>query len=323
MVDYLIIKPSSLGDIIHGLLVAQSLKEQQPGARIGWVVREIFSPLVEICPVVDEVILFRRREAMRGFPKTLREIRKRHYNVLLDMQGLARTGIMTLAANADLKIGRSDAREASGISYHKRILLPATGMDSHAVDILLQFLPALNLKAVLSEQPLPFRKIDLPEDLKAVEAAHPIVLFPETRREEKAWPYFASLTRLLHQLLPEVLVVWASVEALPDPEGVDLARFRNLTGRTSLDHLAMLIQSASLVVANDSGPMHLAAALHRPVMGIFGPTDPQRFGPYPLHEKKNCVIRAPDEALDRLTAEAVLQTMQEQVLITRAEGWPG
>jgi ADP-heptose:LPS heptosyltransferase len=101
--DILIIKPSSLGDIIHGLQVAQSLKAQQPDTRITWVAREIFAPLVEACACVDEVIVFHRKAGWAGLRQCIREIRARRYDWVWDMQGLARSGLMTWRARAGRK----------------------------------------------------------------------------------------------------------------------------------------------------------------------------------------------------------------------------
>ena len=124
MTEILVIKPSSVGDILHGLQVAQSIKDQAPDSRITWVVRDRFAPLVETCATVDEVLYFRRGRGPRAFLALLREIRARRYDTVLDFQGLARTGVMTMAARATHKIGRGDAREGAGLFYRQRAPLP-------------------------------------------------------------------------------------------------------------------------------------------------------------------------------------------------------
>ena len=124
MTNLLIIKPSSLGDIVHGLQVAASLKAQRPELRISWIVRDIFEALVRTCEVVDRTYVFQRSEGVRGFLKLMREVRQTHFDYVFDMQGLLRTGLMTWQARAAKKVGRSDAREGATFFYQQKILLP-------------------------------------------------------------------------------------------------------------------------------------------------------------------------------------------------------
>src|ERR1700722_10605475 len=149
MTELLIIKPSSLGDIVHGLQVAASLKAQLPGLRISWVVREIFAPLVRACGAVDHTYIFERNGGPKGFLKLMREVRRTKFDYVFDMQGLLRTGLMTSRTVAKHKIGRSDAREGSGLFYDEKVPLPPDGSRSHALDTLLQFCLPLGAKPEL------------------------------------------------------------------------------------------------------------------------------------------------------------------------------
>src|ERR1700749_4712527 len=108
MPEMLIIKPSALRDIVHGLQVAASIKAQRPEWRISWIVRDIFSPLVRACTAVDRVYVFRRHEGVRGFSRMMREVRKSEFDVVLDFQGLLRTAIMAKWARGKRKVGRAD-----------------------------------------------------------------------------------------------------------------------------------------------------------------------------------------------------------------------
>jgi len=153
MPDLLILKPSSLGDIVQGLQVATSLKAQwpadRPPLRIGWVVRDIFAPLVRSCEAVDRTYLFRRFGGIFDFLRLMREVRQTPYDYLFDFQGLLRTGLMAWRTQAKKKYGRSDAREGAAAFYDEKVPLPAGGRNSHAMDILLQFCPVLGLKPEL------------------------------------------------------------------------------------------------------------------------------------------------------------------------------
>ena len=121
MPEMLIIKPSALRDIVHGLQVAASIKAQKPEWRISWIVRDIFAPLVRSSTAVDQVFVFQRHEGARGFLRTMREVRKREFDLVCDFQGLLRTGLMTKWARGRRKVGRPDAREGSGFFYDEKI----------------------------------------------------------------------------------------------------------------------------------------------------------------------------------------------------------
>lgn len=308
MTELLIIKPSSLGDIVHGLQVAATLKAQREGLRISWIVREIFAPLVRSCEAVDRVHVFERSGGTKGFLKLMREVRKTKFDYVFDMQGLLRTGLMTSRARARHKIGRSDAREWSGIFYDKKVPLPPEGRRSHALDILLQFCPELGCKAELKGS-LKFRDAG---DLKLRFAegrggARPILMFPDSRRPEKKWGGFKELTDMILHEDRSRKVIWAGSNVLADRGAFPADQFLNLTGNTSLVSLPALIRRADWVVTNDSGPMHLAAALGSRVVGIFGPTDPRLYGPYPLWAPNHFVIQAPVGNLKLLPAKDVYQ----------------
>ena len=307
MAQLLIILPSSLGDIVHGLQVATSLKAQRPDLQVSWIVREIFSPLVRACHAVDHVYVFRRDGGLSGFLELMRHVREREFDWAFDMQGLLRTGLMTLRTRSGRKVGRTDAREGAGFFYDEKVALPAAGRNSHGVDKLLQFAPVVGAKPELAG-PLTFREV--PGGLYSSHWAGPkasrlIVIFPDSRRSDKRWTGFKQLTELILRENRAHRVVWAGNNYVPDKDAFHPDQFLNLTGNTSVVALPSLIQSASWVIANESGPMHLAAAMGIPVLGIFGPTDPQTSGPYPPRSGSNHVIQAPVGDLKLLSAKEV------------------
>lgn len=338
MPSILVIKPSSLGDIIHALQVVESLRCQMSEVSVTWVVRDTFAPLVEACDTVDEVLIFERKSGLSAFRRLLSEIKSRHFDWVLDMQGLARSGLMTLAADCPRanKLGRSDAREFSSFAYGRKVPLPTStiaavgnerplealdsdgvyhpsgqeqgGVNAHAVDILLEFLPLLGLKKRI-EGALSFRPSAQGQPGKAHEAA--VLLFPSSRRAEKEWPYFKELASNL--VLEDGLdVVWSDSKKIPAPN-LPEDHFTDLSGKTSLLDMVQLIQNASIVVCNDSGPMHLAAAMRKKVIAVFGPTNPERFGPYPLSHPQHFVLAAPSADLHQLPVERVASVVKRAV----------
>jgi ADP-heptose:LPS heptosyltransferase len=306
MPHVLIIKPSSLADIVHGLQVATSMKAQCEDLKLSWIVRDIFAPLVQACAAVDHVYVFERKGGAKGFVKLIREVRKTKFDYVFDFQGLLRTGLMTSRVQAKRKVGRSDAREMSGIFYDEKVPLPPDGRKSHAIDILLQFCPVVGAKPELRGT-LKFKTTETLK-LKFAEGrggSKPVVIFPDSRRSEKRWNGFKQLTSLILKQDKTRKVIWAGSDVVPD-RGLFLpSQFLNLTGNTSLVSLPALIKRAHWVISNDSGPMHLAAALGVPTLALFGPTDPRMCGPYPLTAPTNVVVQAPVRNLKLLTAREV------------------
>jgi heptosyltransferase I len=311
MTELLIIKPSSLGDIVQGLQVATSLKAQRADLRVSWIVREMFAPIVRACEAVDRVFVFERAGGAKGFLKLMKQVRATKFDYVFDMQGLLRTGLMTKRVRAKHKVGRTDARELAGIFYKERVPLPPDGRRSHALDILLQFCPVLGAKPELRGT-LRFREVDSLH-LKFADGrggAKPFVIFPDSRRADKKWGGFKQLTDMILREDKSRKVVWAGNNFVPDRGAFPEAQFLNLTGNTSLVSLPALIRKADWVLSNDSGPMHLAAALGVRVFAIFGPTDPRLFGPYPIGGPLNHVIQAPLGDLKLLTVRDVYTRFQ-------------
>ncbi|GAB4284470.1 MAG: lipopolysaccharide heptosyltransferase I [Opitutales bacterium] len=286
--------------------VVQSLRDQLPGADITWVAGDGFAPLVEACSTTDKTLIFRRKAGVSGFFKLVQEIRTERYDAIVDMQGLARSALMTFFGRAARKLGRRDAREGAFFFYDGQPSLPPGGRGSHAVEILLEFLPMLNLEAQLGST---LRFQDDPQWECPWGDARPLLLFPNSRRKEKEWPYFTELVRLLFECGWEGPIAWVGQEALPVSGDWPEDRFYNLIGKTGLVELPRLIRAAKKVVSNDSGPMHLAAAMGVPLLALFGPTEPERFGPYPLDDPKHTVLKAPGGDLSQLSARAVCDVL--------------
>lgn len=311
----LIIKPSSFGDIVHGLQVAQSIKDQLPEAEIAWVVRDIFESLVSNCAAVDDVFIFRRNEGVWAFLKLIREIRKERYDWVLDFQGLARSGLLTLAARGRNKAVRSDARELSGLGFWKRAPLPPEGKQAHALVILLQFLKLLGLEPEV-KKPVQFLfdsgKVKFqPEVIKDDQF---LILFPNSRRREKEWRGFSDLTDLILKSDLSYRVIWLGQAPIPSQPEWPKERFFNLIGRTTIAEVIYLVNKASFVVSNDSGPLHLAAALQKPLIALFGPTDSRLYGPYPLDSETNHVITFSDFGLLKKEVSTVFESLKERLV---------
>ncbi len=310
MLKILVIKPSSFGDIVHGLQVVQSLREQKSDCHISWVAGDIFAPIVSACSVVDEIFVYHRKGGVFKFYELLKELSKQNFDIVLDMQGLARSGLMTAASKAPRKIGRSDAREFAGLFYNEKVSVPENFKNAHAIEILLKFLSIFRASEELKGE-LKFRKSIEKFSKHDFIKKDFILIFPESRRPEKEWGKFGELTDVIIKNHSDLSVVWAGNNKNNDSNKPNAKNFIDLSGETEIIDLPKLISLARLVITNDSGPMHLAAAMNKSILALFGPTNAERFGPYPLYAPNNYYITAPNSNLSKLEVENVYELVRE------------
>jgi lipopolysaccharide heptosyltransferase I len=304
----LIIKPSSLGDVVHALPAVNLIRRRFPDAHITWLINDSLASLFKKCPVIDELILFPRHDASR-MPALLRRLRQMRFDTVIDLQGLLRSGILTWASGASRRIGLSFAREGSRLFYNE--IIPVE--QEHAVERNLRVAAYFGCDTCSVEFPL---------GLDGQISARPfIAINPSARWPTKLWgdERFGELVRRLPQ---ERVVVTGSAS-----EAVRLDRIaqgaRNLAGKTDLSELAEIYRQCAVVITNDSGPMHLAAAVGTPVVAIFGPTDPALTGPYGSQHvvlragvacspclKAVCKHRPRLECMTKITVEQVLAAAQ-------------
>jgi len=312
----LVVKPSSLGDIIHALQVVQGVAEALPDCRITWVARDRFAPLVEAAPFVHEVIYFKRKEGLGGIWKVLKELRGRRFDMVWDMQGLFRSALMSFAPRSSHRWGRRDNREGAGLFYGEKVSLPPGGGPHHAIPVLQEFPKMMGLDGAV-KFPLTLRNEARFgwEEFFDGEATERFVIFTDSRGVGKEWRGFDRLTHLIWEKIPGSRVAWcAGSDTSPSGE-IPEGRFLNLTG-CPLDEMTALVLQPSVFIGNDSGPMHLSAAVGNRVLAIFGPTAPERFGPWPIGAWNTASVRAPGGVLLDLSAETVFERLQDLRLKT-------
>ncbi len=306
IVNILVIKPSSLGDIVHTFPAVQLLRQAYPDATITWVVNEEYAELVELCPAVDEVILFRRRRwgGMRHWPELIsfvRELRGHKYELVLDFQGLLRSSLIALASGGRRRVGFRAAREGASLLYTEKVLLPVN--IKHAIDKNI-FLVRSALGTSAVAKPVKFKShhdaVKRSETLLREHgldgAGFLLAAAPVARWESKTWPpqFFADVFTAVAAQIPD-LRVWLVGTESERAKGEELIAMcsahvkpENLMGRPNLTTLVELLRQSDALLTNDSGPMHLAAALGTPVVSMFGATDPELTGP---HGARNVVFR--------------------------------
>ena len=333
----LILKPSSLGDVVQALPVLRLLKRHLPASEIYWWIDSQFASLLEGDPDLTGVVRFERRRWTSPFhwPEMLHSIRwlrAQQFDWVIDLQCLARSGAFAWLANGKFLIGLDEPREGARGFYD--IAVRRRSFHTHAVDWYLAVLPQLGVPVHWNFPWLPERP-DIASTVKAkwqTHGQHWIALQAGGRWPTKRWPvdYFADLVRRLAQNSPETR--FAILGDGPDkPLGEIIARVmpercRDLCGQTSLPEMVEWLRLCDLVVTNDTGPMHIAAALGKPLVALFGPTEPRRTGPYGQLEnvlrielpcspcfKSYCTWKNPNECLNALLPAAVFEFARKKL----------
>jgi lipopolysaccharide heptosyltransferase I len=281
----LIVKPSSFGDIIHTLPALDALRRHWPGTCIDWLVKDEWSELLLSQPALGKMLLLPRNPS--GWRHLATLLRQHRYDMVIDFQGLFRSGVASWLSRAPRRIGFADAREGSGWFYTERIACDAR---AHAVDRALQLLEGVGVPARTSPRfpfSIPQASLDWAAALLGRERTcgrDVVVIHPAARWKTKCWPA-ENFARLADSLAADGARIFL-VAGAPERGQADAVSALachppvNLAGQCTVLELAALLEKANLVISNDSGPMHLAAALDTPVIGLFGPTDPHRVGPY-------------------------------------------
>lgn len=311
----LVVRLGAMGDVIHALPAVASLKHSFPHSHVTWVMRSRWMPLVEGNPFLDEVIPLDRD--VRGFGTAWRRLRRERFDLVVDLQGLVQSALVAATARADKIVGfhRSQARERWAALFYSTSVATSA---AHIVDRNLELVAAAGASSLLRTFPLPEGKPEgrLPE-------GRFVLASPLTGWGSKQWPLesYEDLARRI-----DVPLV---VNGPPEAAEI-LGKIRG--AHVHLSGLAGLIDAtrkAHAVIGVDSGPMHLAAALSKPGVAIFGPTDPARNGPYGGSLR---VLRGPeavttykrttsDESMRTIGPDAVAEALSAS-LAGKAAGCP-
>jgi lipopolysaccharide heptosyltransferase I len=309
--NILLIKMSSLGDVVHGVPTLAAVRVRFPAAKITWLVDERFRDVIAAHPALKSIIAAPAPKWLTTWPaaRTLRaagqyqvipELRSRRFDLVLDLQGLFRTGFLAAATGARQRIGLAEAREGAPLFYTQTISAP---WQWHAVRRCLRLAELLGARAEHASPRIyvEARGLEAAQRLRSehgLAAAEPyVVVSPRSSRVEKNWPpeRFAELIAHLWRArgLRTLLLGGGTDSPVCRQIAADSHSPAIVVTRVRLSVAMAIISEAALVVSNDSGPLHLAAALARPLVGIYGPTDPARVGPWEnerwvVQETANC-----------------------------------
>lgn len=317
----LIVRLSAMGDIVHTVPMAAALRRARPQARIDWLVDRRHAGVLDLFTVVDEAIPIQQgRETVA----VVRRLRETAYDVVIDAQGLLKSAVMARLAGGRRTIGfsRDALREPAAARFYTETVTPT--VTDHVARQNLQLLRALGLDDAVIETPVRTVASSVADDVQHATGSRYGVLNPGAGWPNKQWSpeKFGTVAAAVQKShgLPWVIVWGPGEESLARRVEESSAGAAMLAPPTSLSDLMALVQRAAVVVAGDTGPIHLAAAAGTPVVGLYGPTNPARNGPWAAgdicvsrfeacacHHKRRCTAAA--WCLDTITVDEVVKAV--------------
>ena len=293
----LAIRLGALGDIIFTLPAVASLKHSFPGWHLTWAVEPQWAPLLEANPFVDQVLPV-RRDSLQGLGESWRAIRASRFDFAIDFQGLIKSALVASCARTDRIFGLdpAQARERTAAFFYSN---KTASRSVHMVDRHLDLAVAAGAASIIRAFPIPEGRVEgrLPE-------GDFVLACPQAGWPGKQWPldYYRELATILRRELGVPLVLNGPPAALPQFAQVPEA----IPHTSGLPGLIYATRRAAAVVGVDSGPLHLAAALGKPGVAIYGPTDPSRNGPYGNSMR---VLRSPEAGTTYKRSETIDESM--------------
>ena len=356
----LIVRLSALGDIVHALPVLAAIKKAMPDAQVDWLVEENYASILSIASGLHRRIIVRARKnfatpdaisfgGLRGYHAAAKYLWNQDYDVALDLQGLIKSAIWARISFANRVVGFDEAnlREPQAAFLYSETVTPNFGSaghqaigpaghraigssGQHIIRKNLSILAALKINPDAIEVPLAPQAS--PAVTAAIESAggsrRYIVLNPGAAWSNKRWPAdrFGALAAALRDRagLPSLITWGPSERDLAESVARASAGAATLAPATSVSDLAVLMREAALVVSGDTGPLHIAAAMETPLVGLYGPTWPERNGPWDpqdvvisraggcvCHHKRQCLRGAP--CINEITIDEVIAASEKRL----------
>ena len=291
MKDYkniLVIKMSSLGDIIHALPSLYALRELLPDACITWAIHESFAKILPGKPWIDNVYVIDRKriKKINYLLQVRKDLHKKHFDLVIDLQMIAKSGLMSFLTGCHERIGYNDARECSGLFSRA---ISGKYKNGHIIEQLLDVIRYLGWQGSGIHFPLHDYKNELSVVREKLSEAgvigKDVLLVPGTRGENKKWPikYWGELAKRLAKKGVFCIISGTVGEKPMADEIRRIAQSKyvvDFIGKTNLLELIALEKMAAVHVSSDTGPLHIANAVGTPIIALFGPTLPYRSGPY-------------------------------------------
>lgn len=287
----LLVKLGSIGDVVNTLPLVNALKEGMPDVELAWLIESKSYPIVENHRAVDRFIIHQRSNGLRGAWEALQEIRGYRPDLIIDLQRILRSSFFTYFSGCRRRLGfdRHRCKECSWLFTNEKI--PPKDKNNHMVNQYLEFACYLGVSDPEIYFDLPVSLSDRAKVGKTFPTEEPvgkyIALNVGATKPANRWPaeYWSRLAELILERTDYTVILTGGSDDMERGISIsnsvgDKGRLIDYTGRTSLKELGALFLSARLVVTGDTGPMHIASALGVRTIGLFGPADPNRTGPF-------------------------------------------
>jgi lipopolysaccharide heptosyltransferase I len=332
---FLIVRLGSLGDVIHAIPAAAALRQRYPHARIDWLVDPRYVELLHLVEPLDERIPIDPRSLGRagerqGFVKTLRALRAARYDAVIDLQGLVKSALLARAAGGRRTVGfpRAHLREPAARLLYTHA--PDPGAATHVIQKNLALLAAVGVSHPQVRFPINIPRTTAVQAVADRAGDGYALLNPGAAWPNKRWPpeRFGAVAAALREgagLLSFVL--WGpGEEQLAADVVAAAAGAAELAPATTIPDLVGLARGARLMVSGDTGPLHVAAAVGTPVVALFGPTFPERNGPWAAHDvtisrvqRCECLYerqcRRADRCIDEIGIEEVVEAVRRRLAL--------
>jgi lipopolysaccharide heptosyltransferase I len=281
---FLLVRLGSLGDVIHGIPVAAALRARYPDAEIDWLVDPRYLEVLRLVPAVSRAIPIDPRGSKHVVLRTIGELRRRRYHAVLDLQGLIKSAVLARAAGGVRTIGlaRPHLREGAARLFYTTAVDP--GDVRHVIFKNLALLQPLGIHEPRVEFPLLVPDTAASRDVAARSGGRYALLNPGAAWPNKRWPpeRFGAVAETLRRSGGvRSFVLWGPGEqSIADAVVSSSHGAAELAPQTTITDLFAMAKGARLVVSGDTGPLHVAAAVGAPVVALFGPTFPERNGPW-------------------------------------------
>jgi len=339
-VKILIVRLSALGDIVHALPVLAAITRAMPAAEVDWMVEENYASILSITTGLRRRIIGRARNSFTtdeavsfggalGYVQAVTHLRSQDYDCALDLQGLLKSAGWARSSGAKRIIGfdKANVREAQAATFYTETVTPPPGV--HVVRKNLSLLSALGIATDQIDMPLsPDASADTLAAIQAAGTKQYAVLNPGAAWPNKRWPpeRFGALAAALRERtgLPSLITWGPSERELADAIVSASSGAASPAPPTTIGDLAVLLRDAALVVSGDTGPLHIAAAMGTPLVGLYGPTWPERNGPWDpndvvisrattcgCHHKRQCLRGAP--CINEITLDEVIGAAEQRL----------
>ncbi len=331
---FLIVRLGSLGDVVHGIPVAAALRHEYPASRIDWMVDPRYVELLNLVVGLDRRIgvdprAIKRGHARRRFRQTLRELRGTEYDAAIDLQGLLKSAMLARSIRAHQTIGfpRKHLREPLARLFYTDA--PDPGLATHVIYKNLALLAPLHVTDLRVRFPLEIRRTATTEQIVNRFAGREYALVnPGAAWPNKRWPaarFGAVAAAIARQFGWRSLVLWGPGEQEMAHEVVAQSDgAADISPPTTITDLVALARDARLMISGDTGPLHIAGAVNTPIVALYGPTRPDRNGPWGLSDVSisrvqqcSCVYertcRKTEHCIDDISVAEVISAVERRV----------